>query len=296
MNLLKNTTALALTTLLVLGCASTPKTNPTLEAARADVQRVTSDPMSQEAAGIRLKKAEAALALADQAAKDRKPVEVVQHQAYLASHHAMIAAQQIAELRYQQEIAQGEANRNRVLLEARTSEVAAAQADAAAQAAGAQRARDQLGAATDETARLRAELEGLQAKQTERGMVLTLGDVLFATGQTDIRPGAMLTVDRLAEFLRAHATLQVMIEGHTDSVGDGTYNQNLSQRRSDAVRAALVARGVANDHIRSRGMGENYPSASNDSAGGRQQNRRVEIIFSDEKGEFVPGAERVTGM
>lgn len=313
----KNGAALALTALLAAGCASTPKTIPELDTARAELRQAKGDPLAQEAAGIRLNEAEAALAVAEKSATQRKPLALIQHQSYLATQHARIAQAQISELRARQEVEQGETERNKVLLEARTLEAAASDAraasasrDAAMQTAAASAARtdanaargeadaarDQLANAADESARLRAELEGMQAKQTDRGMVLTLGDVLFATGQTTIRPGAMLTVERLADFLRARPTLAVMIEGHTDSVGGDDYNRDLSQRRSDAVMAALASRGVAATSLRSRGLGEGYPSASNDSPGGRQQNRRVEVIFSDADGKFAPSAERLSGL
>ncbi len=309
-NILQNTAAIALAAIVAVGCASTPKVIPELEAARAELRRATSDPLAQEAAGMRLKKAEVALATAEKSATDRKPLPQIQHQSYLARQNALIAQAQISELRSRKEVEQGEADRNRVLLEARTTEAAraeaaakAAGADAAAQLAAANAARsdanvarDLAAGAAEEAARLRAELEGLQAKQTDRGMVLTLGDVLFDTNRAEIRPGAMRTVERLAEFLRSRPTISVLIEGHTDSVGDDAYNRDLSQRRADAVREALASRGIAGERVRSRGLGEGYPNASNDNAGGRQQNRRVEVVFSDKDGQFAPSAERMSRM
>ena len=317
MTTFKTGAAIALTAFIAAGCASTPKIIPELETARAELRQAKGDPLAQEAAGIRLNEAEAALAMAETSATQRKPLPLIQHQSYLATQHARIAQAQISELRARQEVEQGETERNKVLLEARTLEAAASDAraasatrEAAMQTAAASAARGdadaarseadaarlQMANAADESARLRAELEGLQAKQTDRGMVLTLGDVLFATGQTTIRPGAMLTVERLADFLRGRPTLAVMIEGHTDSIGADDYNLDLSQRRSDAVMAALASRGVASANLRSRGLGEGYPSASNDSSGGRQQNRRVEVVFSDPEGKFAPSAERVSGL
>jgi outer membrane protein OmpA-like peptidoglycan-associated protein len=299
---------LAIVALVTAGCASTPKVIPELETARSELARAMNDPLAQEAAGIRLKNAEAAFALAEASAKQRKPVALIQHQSYLATQHARIAQAQTSELRARQEVEQGEAERNKVMLEARTREAAvsdaradAATRDAAMQTAAANAARSDATAARSdmadaaaESARLRADLESLQAKQTERGMVLTLGDVLFATDQSTIRPGAMLTIERVGDFMRAHPNLSVMIEGHTDSVGASDYNRDLSQRRSDSVMSALASRGVASANIRSRGLGEEYPSASNDSPGGRQQNRRVEVVFSDADGKFAPSAERLS--
>ena len=249
---------------------------------------------------MRLKKAQDALRQAEESLKSGKPEALVRHQAYLAGRQAQIAKEQTNELRDRKEVEQGQAERNRVLLEARTTEATLAEAaaarakgDAATQAAQAATARDQLAAASEEAARLRAELEGLQAKQTDRGMVLTLGDVLFDTGQATIRAGAMLTIEKLAAFLRDKPTMAVMIEGHTDSMGGDEYNLALSQRRADAVTGALTSRGVALERVHSRGLGKGYPTASNETASGRQQNRRVEIIFSDAKGQFAPTAQRL---
>jgi outer membrane protein OmpA-like peptidoglycan-associated protein len=308
MNKLTTGVTIAVAAILSAGCASTPRVIPELETARSELARATSDPLAQEAAGIRVRNAEAAFALAEASAKQRKPLALIQHQSYLATQHARIAQAQTSELRARQEVEQGEAERNKVVLESRTMEAdasraraAAATRDAAMQTAAATAARSDataarsdLADATDEAARLRADLESLQATQTERGMVLTLGDVLFATDQATIRPGAMLTIERLAEFMRAHPAMSVMIEGHTDSVGASDYNRDLSQRRSDAVMSALSSRGVPSANIRSRGLGEEYPSASNDSPGGRQQNRRVEVVFSDADGRFAPSADRLS--
>jgi OmpA-OmpF porin, OOP family len=281
--------ATALGAVLAAGCASTPKQIPELDAARAEVQKASSDPLAQEAAGMRLKKAEEALRLADASFTQHKPLPEIQHQAYLAARHAQIAEEQTTELRERKEVESGEAERNRVLLEARTTEAALAKVDA-------DRSKDQASAATAESTRLRAELETLQAKKTDRGMVMTLGDVLFASGKALLLPGATSTIDRLAEFLRNQSNISLLIEGHTDSKGGEEYNLDLSQRRADAVREALLSRGIPAERVRTRGRGKNYPVASNDSPGGRQQNRRVEIIFSDEKGQFAPAVEQLSGL
>jgi outer membrane protein OmpA-like peptidoglycan-associated protein len=121
----------------------------------------------------------------------------------------------------------------------------------------------------------------LQAKQTDRGLVLTLGDVLFDTGQATLKPGAMSTIQRLAEFLRESPERGVTIEGHTDSVGADSYNMLLSENRARSVSSALSGQGIPTDRIVAVGKGESTPVAGNDSAAGRQQNRRVEIIVSN---------------
>lgn len=112
------------------------------------------------------------------------------------------------------------------------------------------------------------------------GLVVTLGDVLFATGQSDLKGGATSNLSQLGAFLNKYPQRTVAIEGHTDSVGKASYNQGLSQHRADAVQAYLIGQGIAPEIFTTYGMGEMMPVASNNSATGRQQNRRVEVIIS----------------
>jgi outer membrane protein OmpA-like peptidoglycan-associated protein len=116
---------------------------------------------------------------------------------------------------------------------------------------------------------------------------VTLGDVLFDTGQATLKPGAYTTVDRLATVLKEDASRKVLIEGHTDNVGSDDYNQGLSERRAQAVQAALFERGVAAGQISTVGKGESTPVASNDSPVGRQQNRRVELVFQEDRSKVA---------
>jgi outer membrane protein OmpA-like peptidoglycan-associated protein len=129
--------------------------------------------------------------------------------------------------------------------------------------------------------KLAAELAELNAKKSDRGMVLTLGDVLFEFDKAQLLPGANRTIDQLAAFLSEHTDRSVLIEGHTDSIGSESYNIELSQRRAEAVRNALLSRQIPFYRIVSKGYGKSYPVAGNDSEAGRQQNRRVEIIILD---------------
>lgn len=110
--------------------------------------------------------------------------------------------------------------------------------------------------------------------------MLTLGDVLFDSGQAELKAGAFSTIDRLATFMRENPERTLVVEGYTDSVGSDAYNLSLSQRRADAVRAALLARGIDGSRITKSGMGKANPVAGNDTAAGRQRNRRVEIVIS----------------
>ncbi len=169
-----------------------------------------------------------------------------------------------------------------------TDQATAARADSAEQRMVADRARSDADAAQlaasraeQQTLDVQAELDALQATVTNRGWVVTLGDVLFTTGKSDLRSGATGHLDKLAVFLNKHPERMVAIEGHTDSVGSNDSNQGLSQRRADAVRSYLAAQGVGSARLSSDGKGESAPVAENDSATGRQQNRRVEVIISN---------------
>jgi outer membrane protein OmpA-like peptidoglycan-associated protein len=110
-------------------------------------------------------------------------------------------------------------------------------------------------------------------------MVLTLGDVLFTSGQADLKGGATANLNKLVTFLNAYPNRTVMIEGHTDSLGSDDFNSGLSQRRADSVKSYLTGQGVGPGRVSASGMGESSPVADNGSPTGRQQNRRVEVII-----------------
>jgi outer membrane protein OmpA-like peptidoglycan-associated protein len=130
--------------------------------------------------------------------------------------------------------------------------------------------------------------------ESQGGQVLTLrGDVLFETGEDSLEPGPGIALDRLAAFMKKHPGRNLMIEGHTDSTGDDPHNMVLSLHRANAVRASLVARGIEESRMRTIALGENFPVANNESPAGRQLNRRVEIVLSDEDGLFSPAAQRI---
>lgn len=284
--------ALTIAAAVTAACSTTPKNSPAIDQARARIDNVAADPLAREAASSSLAAAEQDLKRAEQALKDREPLRVVDHYAYLANRNAEIAAEQVGERRARVAVEQGQADRDRVLLEARTREAERARAEAERAKAAADAARNEALSASADAEKLRNELSALQAKQTDRGMVLTLGDVLFDTARSELKPGAMATVERLADFMRERPNYQLLVEGHTDSRGEEQYNLTLSEKRADAVRSALVSRGIAGERVRVKALGESYPVADNESAAGRQQNRRVEVVFSDENGQFSGKAER----
>jgi outer membrane protein OmpA-like peptidoglycan-associated protein len=294
MNTVKRTTsALAGVLLLALAaCSTTPERIDELDEARATVQQLEAEPMAATVAATRLQSAQAALAQAETALEDGAPVEEIVHDAYVARVNAEIGIESIAEAEALERIDEAEAERTQVQLEARTAAAEQATAEAQQLRQEAVAARAAAEAASEETNRLQQELADLQAEQTERGVVLTLEDVLFETDEAELKPGADLAMNRLADFMRDHPDRRLLIEGHTDARGAEQYNQRLSLQRAYAVTEALVERGIETNRLRPVGLGEAYPVASNDTTAGRQQNRRVEIVISEADGSFDENARR----
>ena len=248
----------AAATALLAACSSTPERIESLETARAIVPQVEASPRAGVAATY-ISDARQALDRANRLADQNKPVGDIEYEASIATANAQIANERILTAQAREEIEKGTAERQAVLIESREREAQAATARANS---------------------LEQELAGLNAKQTDRGTMVTLGDVLFDTGKATLKPGAYRSIDRLAEALKKDSNRKVIIEGHTDSTGSAELNQALSERRADAVETALLERGVNSNQLSAVGKGKDYPVATNDNAAGRQQNRRVELIFA----------------
>ena len=274
-----NLVVAAAVTSLLAACSSTPDRIEELETARAIVPQVEASPRAGVAA-VNVSEARKSLDRANKIADDGGRVGDVQFEATVAARNAEIANEKILTAQAQEEVEKGTAERQAVLIEAR-------EAESRRRGQQAQDAARQAELAENRASTLEQELAALRAKKTDRGMVLTLGDVLFDTGLASLKPGAYTTIDRLATVLKEAPDRKVMIEGHTDSVGSDDYNQGLSQRRAAAVQTALLERGVNSSQITAAGKGETYPVASNDNAAGRQQNRRVEMVFTDDRSQVA---------
>lgn len=293
----------ALLPLAVLaGCVSAEREQAAkaqLERAQAAYRQAQADPNVQKYAAPRLADAGKAV----QAAEQAKDVDEMQQLGYIAEKRAQIAslngstrkaeedAQQLTKetsamvlqkrerelkaARLEAETKSREADQARAAAEARAREAEAKtrEADAAVKAREAEQMR---------AAALTKELSELKAKQTDRGVVLTVGDVLFATGKADIASGSQRDIDRLADFLKKNPNRNLLIEGYTDNTGSEESNVKLSQQRADAVRDLLVGRGIPPQRIATKGYGPKYPLVDNSSAAARQQNRRVEIVVLNE--------------
>ena len=258
--------------LALAGCVTTPQPNAALESARTMVQAAVADPNAAKYAALDVQAAQADLAAADAAYLKHDEAGIAQP-AYMAAQSARLAQLKGAAKADDARVAAGQAERDSILLAARSNQVDSAK-----------RATD---AATSNSARLQAEVDALKAKPTDRGLVLTLGDVLFETGSSTLSPGAGRNLDRLVQFLTEHPDRLVQIDGFTDSVGTDSFNQDLSQRRADAVRSSLQSRGIASARIATQGYGKEYPVASNAESSGRQLNRRVEVVIGADGGAAV---------
>jgi outer membrane protein OmpA-like peptidoglycan-associated protein len=268
---------LGISAALALGaCATTQQPNAALETARTAVQSAEADPNVNRYAALDLQAAKNDLEIAENAYNNHKEAEIGQP-AYMATQNARLAQAHAAAKADDARVASGQTERDQIMLAARTREAE----NAKMQVVSANQQRDQ---ATAETARVQAELDQLKATPTPRGMVLTLGDVLFDTGRAELKSGAGRKLDQLVQFLSEHPDRRVQIDGFTDSVGTDSFNEELSQHRADAVKAALITRGIDPSRIGSEGYGKAFPVASNTDSGGRQLNRRVEVVIGGTNG------------
>ena len=240
------------TAAIVASCSSIPQ-NPSLTEAHTNYNNALTNPQVTKMAALELKEASKFLEKADAALNKRESDATVNHMAYMAKQQVAIAQETAKAKTAELAVTNAKADRERVLLE-----------DA------------------------RRQLEELKAKKTDRGLVITLHDVLFRTNMAQLESSGIRTVQKLADFLKQFPQRTVLIEGHTDSTGSYSYNQELSDRRAHAVRMALLDSGISSDRIAARGYGETSPVASNDTTEGRQLNRRVEIILSNENGDSIP--------
>ena len=263
--------------LLLAACAVSPPPNPpALEQARAAYSAAQADSEVLRHAAAELDVA--ARALAD--AENSKTGEEAAHRAYLAEQRARIA----------RELGHARAN-ERMALEARLRQAEEERDRALARAKEIEQERDLNDRLSAQLRRLQAQVAELQARETEHGWILTLGsDLLFDLGQARLKPGGRRALTSLARFMSQHAERKIVIEGFTDNSGSPQANQRLSERRAAAVREALVREGIEAGRIEARGLGAAYPVASNDNTGGRQLNRRVEILLGETATRAATGA------
>jgi outer membrane protein OmpA-like peptidoglycan-associated protein len=293
--------AAASAAVLLAACASAPVEPDGAAALRARLIQLQSDPQLGSRAPLAMEQANTAVTLAEKPETDKT---ISDHRLFMADRKISIAqaeaqnrlaidqrkalADQREAMRLQERTqeadaanrrannAQANAMDQKMMADAANSRAAAAQADASDQA-------QQADAARAAAADLQKQIDGLQARVTDRGLVLTLGDVLFASGSAELNSGGDAHLGRLAVFLNKYTDRTAIIEGHTDNIGGADYNLGLSQRRASAVKSYLINQGIDSSRLSASGLGKDDPVADNSTATGRQQNRRVEVIIQNNR-------------
>ncbi|KKO45124.1 hypothetical protein WG68_11870 [Arsukibacterium ikkense] len=309
----KTLLSLALAGAVLSGCASAPTSPEGAANVRLQLNQLQADQQLAVLAPLAIKDAEQAVRVAEQPEKDSV---LAAHRLVLAERKVALALTQAQTRQLEQQRTGLSQQRDEVRLAARSREAASARADASAarqdasgarsdaeqarqqaqQAANrenmalteaasarddARTAREQADASAATSAELRAQIAELNARPTDRGLVVTLGDVLFDTAQANLKSASSNHLVKLGQFLNKHPERTALIEGHTDNVGSAASNVLLSQRRAEAVKAFLVAQGIAASRLQASGKGLDMPLASNNTAEGRAQNRRVEVIIAN---------------
>jgi outer membrane protein OmpA-like peptidoglycan-associated protein len=241
---------------VALAACSTPP-NANLEQARTNYSGLQANPQASKVAALETKDASDYLDKADKAYQDKQDQAKVDQLAYLTNQRVEVAKQTIALRTAEANLKNASAQRAQARLDARDAQIKQLQ-------------------------------DSLNAKQTDRGTVVTFGDVLFATDRADLKSSGLVNINKLAQFLSENPDRKVIVEGYTDSTGTASHNQSLSERRAGSVRMALVKMGVDPARIVAQGYGKEYPVAENDSTSGRAMNRRVEVTISNDNQPVIP--------
>jgi outer membrane protein OmpA-like peptidoglycan-associated protein len=236
-------------------CSHQPNVN--LENAKTNFSALQTNPEATKVAALETKDASEWLDKAQKAYLDKEDESTVDQLAYLTNQRVEVAKQTIALRTAENQIKNAGSDRAQALLDARDAQI--------------------------------KQLRGLNAKQTERGTLVTFGDVLFDFDQASLKANSRdSNITTLANYLIKNPDRKVIVEGYTDSVGSAAYNQGLSERRANAVKNALVRAGVDPSRIVAQGYGKEYPVASNATNSGRAQNRRVEVTISNDNQPVAP--------
>jgi outer membrane protein OmpA-like peptidoglycan-associated protein len=247
--------ALLAASIALAACATPPNTN--LEQARTNYAGLQANPQASKVAALETKDASDYLDKANKAYQDKEDQNKVDQLAYLTNQRVEVAKQTIALRTAENNLKNAAAQRAQARLDARDQQIKQLQAS-------------------------------LNAKQTDRGTLVTFGDVLFATNKADLKPSGLMNINKLAQFLQENPDRKVIVEGYTDSTGAASYNQSLSERRATSVQVALIKMGVDPARIVVQGYGKEYPVAENTSVSGRAMNRRVEVTISNDNQPVIP--------
>lgn len=253
--------------LFLFSCANNPPNQLLMDAENRYKSSLQNEGI-QNSDAKSLGEAKEALDKAKKLQADNESPVLVDHFAFVSIKNTEIAEERHRLRQIEQETEQARERRQQLLLENKANELRDAKLEAL---------------------QLASQLEALKAEQTERGIIMTLENILFEFNSAQLQPGGEMTVARIADYLNSYPSRYVLIEGFTDSIGSEEYNQKLSHQRAESVQHSLIRHGVNPRRISVAGLGETYPVAPNTTETGRQQNRRVEIIIANEDGKPVLG-------
>lgn len=252
------------------GCAAHGGAQHALEQARSDYEQLAADDAVLASAPKDVVRAGESLARAERLSSYWGSGEDVAHYAYLSQRYGAIAREHSQLAAQQRKLARLQQEHDGLELALREAKLLSAQ---------------------QQSSWLEEQMDSLATMPTERGLVMTLGDVLFDTGRAELKSSANRIVLKLHQFLTLNPQRVVRIEGYTDNRGPAAENVELSRARAQTVADVLIDLGIDAKRIEVHGYGEAFPLAANASAQGRAQNRRVEIVFSDDQGQLTPPRE-----
>jgi outer membrane protein OmpA-like peptidoglycan-associated protein len=278
---------------VLAGCGTTP-VNKSLAEARSSYNTARTNPQITSLAPLELKEAGDTLGIADAAFAKGENAATVDQLSYLAYQKVRIAQETAFRKTDELTVTNAAAQRDQVRLAARTAEADAAKHQVAVIQETANIQAEELAAASTKAehdqetiSKQEKQLKDLNAKQTKRGFVITIGDVLFNSSKSQLKSGGIHNVQKLASFLEQYPKYRVLVEGYTDNTGNDGSNLTLSEERASAVKTKLIDEGITSDRILTRGYGKEFPVARNNNSANRRLNRRIEIVLSDENGNIA---------
>ncbi|WP_339074442.1 OmpA family protein [Teredinibacter turnerae] len=280
--------------ILLAGCATTHEPSNELTELQTRYNSVVSSQNLEEYAPVAFDEAGKSIARLETLENDDADDYELEHQQYLAERKLDTAIELAKHNRSQEYIDDADVRRKDLMLQARERDLTQAEREAAFMKSRAEAAEQRAEMAVaransmeEKASQMASKLESVTTKLDKRGLVITMGDILFATDESEVKPGAVRTLEKVSDLLAEYPDREILVEGFTDSTGAADYNKNLSELRAEAVVKQLVDNGLAEDRLSAKGYGEEYPVASNDTAAGRQQNRRVELVVANKDDKAV---------
>jgi len=249
---------------VVCSCASAPKPYPPLEEAKAALEKTKTEPGIKEVASVTLFEADEQIKHAESALSENDTGSA-DHYVYLATRKQQIAQELLRKHQQEQELINLKQQQLEMIAHARRSEST--------------RASSETRKAQQRIQQLEQALGQYKAEETSRGTILVINDLLFNSGGANLKPQSQTRLEPLVQYLQGNQKREIIIEGHTDSVGNSEINKNLSLKRADAVKEFLITRGIDTNRVETRGFGEEVPVATNTTNAGRGLNRRVEVVI-----------------